>query len=48
MDGKTISVYDYYRQRYNIALKYPNLPVMNAGKAGWIPMELEFPRQSYG
>lgn len=41
--GKEITVADYFREKYNISLKYPNLPAVNIGskrKPTWLPMEL--------
>ncbi|KAK4490521.1 hypothetical protein RD792_001201 [Penstemon davidsonii] len=41
--GSTISVVQYFRQKYNIALKYPLLPAVQAGsdtKPVYLPMEL--------
>ncbi|ODA75978.1 hypothetical protein RJ55_08619 [Drechmeria coniospora] len=38
-EGSPTSVADYYAQRYKVWLKNPNLPLIDAGKAGFIPME---------
>ncbi|KAK6163453.1 hypothetical protein DH2020_000317 [Rehmannia glutinosa] len=41
--GGSISVVQYFRQKYNIALKYPFLPALQAGSATrpiYLPMEL--------
>ncbi|KAM5355683.1 hypothetical protein ACJ41O_002329 [Fusarium nematophilum] len=48
-DGQDVSVFDYFRKKYNITLRFGNLPLIDAGKAGKIPMELAFiePMQRY-
>ncbi|KAJ6441216.1 eukaryotic translation initiation factor 2c [Purpureocillium lavendulum] len=48
-NGKETSVANYYAQKYKAHLKYSNLPLINAGKAGWIPMEFAIiePMQRY-
>lgn len=48
-EGKMTSVFDYYRLKYGVTLKYVNLPLIDAGKSGAIPMELCFiePMQRY-
>ncbi|KAF5000779.1 hypothetical protein FDECE_11134 [Fusarium decemcellulare] len=48
-DGQQISVLDYYRKKYNVNLRLANLPLIDAGKGGKIPMELAFiePMQRY-
>ncbi|KAL8057742.1 hypothetical protein ABFX02_04G203700 [Erythranthe guttata] len=41
--GAQISVYQYFRQKYNIVLKYPLLPALQAGSAArpiYLPMEV--------
>lgn len=38
--GKETSVLEYYQNKYGVTLKTPNLPLIDAGKAGAIPMEL--------
>ncbi|KAL6506440.1 argonaute 5 [Orobanche gracilis] len=41
--GETLSVVQYFRQKYNIALKYPFLPALQAGsstKSIYLPMEV--------
>ncbi|EEY61191.1 Argonaute4 (AGO4) [Phytophthora infestans T30-4] len=43
--GETMSVADYFYKKYNMRLRYPNLPLVNVGsrKAGrekWLPIEL--------
>lgn len=37
---KTISVYDYMRERYNQSLKFWQLPLVETVKGGFFPMEL--------
>lgn len=39
-DGKTISVRDYFRQKYNVNLRFPRLPLIRSGSKGNYPMEL--------
>ena len=41
-NGKMISVYDYFAQKYNIRLQYPDLPLvkMTKGKNTVLPMEV--------
>lgn len=40
-DGKMISVFDYFKSKYNITLRYPDLPCLKVGQRGnLIPMEL--------
>ncbi|KAF5020355.1 hypothetical protein F66182_7627 [Fusarium sp. NRRL 66182] len=48
-DGKQISVFDYYRQTYNVTLRLSHLPLIDAGKGGKIPIELAYlePMQRY-
>lgn len=48
-DGGKISVQDYYRKKYSVNLRYPNLPLIDAGKGGKIPLELAWvePMQRY-
>lgn len=48
-DGTQISVADYYSRKYNAFLRYPNLPLIDAGKGGFIPMEFAWvePMQRY-
>lgn len=48
-NGKSISVQDYYGQKYQVFLKYPGLPLIQTGKNGLIPMELCYlePQQRY-
>ncbi|KAF7547263.1 hypothetical protein G7046_g9055 [Stylonectria norvegica] len=48
-NGKQISVQEYYRQKYNVTLQFAGLPLINAGRAGFIPMEFAFiePMQRY-
>ncbi|KAM0503725.1 hypothetical protein ACHAP8_002966 [Fusarium lateritium] len=41
-DGQQVSVYDYYKKMYNVTLRLSHLPLINAGKGGYIPMELAF------
>ncbi|KAF1777221.1 Protein argonaute, N-terminal [Phytophthora cactorum] len=43
--GESMSVADYFNKRYNINLRYPNLPLVNVGskrpgKENWLPIEL--------
>ena len=35
----TISVYDYFRRKHNINLKYPDLPVVQITRNAFYPME---------
>ncbi|KAF4126056.1 eukaryotic translation initiation factor 2C [Geosmithia morbida] len=48
-EGKQTSVFDYYRKKYGVTLRYPKLPLIDAGKGGAVPMELAFilPMQRY-
>lgn len=48
-NGKMTSIADYYRQKYGVTLRYSNLPLIDAGKGGSIPIELAFiePLQRY-
>ncbi|XP_046856737.1 protein argonaute-2-like isoform X1 [Xenia sp. Carnegie-2017] len=40
-DGKTISVFEYFKEKYNIALRYPDLPCLKVGSKGsLIPIEV--------
>ncbi|KAI1065426.1 hypothetical protein LB507_000045 [Fusarium sp. FIESC RH6] len=41
-DGKQTSVFEYYKNTYNVTLRLSHLPLINAGKGGYIPMELAF------
>ncbi|TDH67242.1 hypothetical protein CCR75_003347 [Bremia lactucae] len=43
--GEHLSVADYFSKRYNMTLRYPNLPLVNVGskrpgKENWLPIEL--------
>jgi len=43
--GESMSVADYFSKRYNLHLKYPQLPLVNVGskrpgKENWLPVEL--------
>jgi hypothetical protein len=43
--GESMSVADYFSKRYNLQLKYPQLPLVNVGskrvgKENWLPVEL--------
>lgn len=48
-DGKQTTVADYYRNKYNVSLRFTGLPLIDAGKAGYIPMEFAViePMQRY-
>ncbi|TWU78208.1 hypothetical protein ED733_007930 [Metarhizium rileyi] len=48
-NGTQISVADYYKQKYKAHLKNPSLPLIFAGRAGYIPMEFAIiePMQRY-
>ncbi|PFH62907.1 hypothetical protein XA68_11226 [Ophiocordyceps unilateralis] len=48
-NGKKISVEDFYSQKYKAHLRYSLLPVIDAGKNGFIPMEFAIiaPMQRY-
>ncbi|PHH85709.1 hypothetical protein CDD83_48 [Cordyceps sp. RAO-2017] len=48
-NGKETTVADYYRQKYKAHLQYGYLPLISAGKGGWIPMEFAIlePMQRY-
>ncbi|KAH7155211.1 Piwi domain-containing protein [Dactylonectria estremocensis] len=41
-EDKEVSVQEYYRSKYKVTLRNSNLPLIDAGKAGKIPMELAF------
>ncbi|KAL3668384.1 hypothetical protein V7S43_006473 [Phytophthora oleae] len=43
--GETMSVADYFAKKYNVYLRYPNLPLVNVGskktgRENWLPIEL--------
>lgn len=38
--NEPISVYDYFRQQYQINIQYWQLPLIETEKAGYFPMEL--------
>lgn len=41
--GKATTVAEYFRERYHISLRFPNLPAVNVGKTSdpaWLPIEL--------
>ena len=44
-EPEEISVADYYKERYNIVLKYPHLPIINTGYRGYFPVEFLFQAQ---
>lgn len=46
---KSISIYDYFRQKYNVTLQYWNLPLVETTRAGCFPMEMceLLPNQKY-
>ncbi|KAG6103263.1 hypothetical protein E4U31_002940 [Claviceps sp. LM219 group G6] len=48
-DGRKVTVADYYQQKYGVELKAPELPLIDAGRGGFIPMELAYiqPMQRY-
>ena len=48
-NGREICVADYYSERYKAWMKYSRLPLIDAGKGGFIPMEFAFvePMQRY-
>ncbi|QPH10460.1 hypothetical protein C2857_001778 [Epichloe festucae Fl1] len=48
-NGSQVSVADYYRMKYKANLKYASLPLIFAGKGGYIPMEFALvePMQRY-
>ncbi|KAG6237720.1 hypothetical protein E4U25_002418 [Claviceps purpurea] len=48
-DGTKVTVADYYQQKYKANLKNAGLPLINAGKGGFIPMEFAIiqPMQRY-
>lgn len=37
---RDISVYDYFRHKYNIRLEFPFLPLVQTSRAGVFPMEV--------
>ncbi|KAK7415854.1 Protein argonaute [Neonectria magnoliae] len=49
LDGVQTSIQEYYRKKYNVTLRFANLPLIDAGKGGKIPMELAWlePMQRY-
>ena len=49
LDGRQISVFDYYQEKYRVTLRWANLPVISTGKGEHIPMELAWlePMQRY-
>ncbi|KAG6103770.1 hypothetical protein E4U14_006116 [Claviceps sp. LM454 group G7] len=48
-NGRKVTVADYYQQKYGVELKAPELPLIDAGRGGFIPMELAYiqPMQRY-
>uniref|UniRef100_K3X8F2 Piwi domain-containing protein n=1 Tax=Globisporangium ultimum (strain ATCC 200006 / CBS 805.95 / DAOM BR144) TaxID=431595 RepID=K3X8F2_GLOUD len=43
IEGKEVSVADYFSQRYNVTLRFPNLPAVNIGgrkKPTYLPIEV--------
>lgn len=40
VDGKETTIMDYYRKKYSVTLRNSNLPLIDAGKGGMIPLEL--------
>lgn len=48
-NGKEVTVFEYYRQKYSVTLKHSFLPLIKTGKGAMIPMELAFiePMQRY-
>ncbi|KAG6045228.1 hypothetical protein E4U39_002591 [Claviceps sp. Clav50 group G5] len=48
-DGRKVTVADYYQQKYKANLENAGLPLINAGKGGFIPMEFAIiqPMQRY-
>ncbi|KAM3550059.1 hypothetical protein MY1884_008443 [Beauveria asiatica] len=49
LDGQQVSVAQYFEKKYNAFLRFGNFPLIDAGKAGYIPMEFAFvePMQRY-
>lgn len=49
VDGAEVTVYNHYLKKHGVTLRYSNLPLIDAGKAGFIPMELAYiePMQRY-
>ncbi|ESZ91253.1 hypothetical protein SBOR_8346 [Sclerotinia borealis F-4128] len=47
--NKEISVYDYFKKKYNITLQYWWAPLIETERAGWFPMEVctLLPNQKY-
>ncbi|CAF0807946.1 unnamed protein product [Rotaria sp. Silwood1] len=39
-NNKTVTVEQYYKEQYNLNLKYPSLPVLQMRNGSYIPMEL--------
>ena len=37
---KKVSIKDYCKEKYNIAIQYPDLPCIDLGKGSYLPMEL--------
>ncbi|WLF80358.1 hypothetical protein PVL30_004135 [Lodderomyces elongisporus] len=48
-DGKLTSVAAYFKSKWNIALKYPQLPLLKIGPTAYLPMEVAYvvPNQQY-
>ncbi|KAG6053290.1 hypothetical protein E4U32_007725, partial [Claviceps aff. humidiphila group G2b] len=48
-DGRKVTVADYYQQKYGVELNNPDIPLIDAGRGGFIPMELALiqPMQRY-
>lgn len=43
INGKEVSVAQYFQERYNVTLRYPNLPAVNIGSSRrptWLPIEV--------
>ncbi|ODV82738.1 hypothetical protein CANARDRAFT_25652 [[Candida] arabinofermentans NRRL YB-2248] len=39
VDGKMTTVAAYFKSKYNITIKYPNLPLIHLGGTNYVPME---------
>lgn len=49
-NGQQVTVEKYYQLKYKVTIEYPHLPLVNAGRGGFIPMEFAIvePFQRYG
>ena len=46
VEPRVYTVFSYYKERYNVALRYPKMPLIFLGNKEWFP--IEFLSQSFG